>query len=387
MATHSKLEFTTTGSRLFCNLSKTDRTRFKTLLELAREPVCIYIACNLCSYSAPGSAGSSIRPLSLTNLLVISPPSPCDPAQSRCSELFSLALFLSCTSPSSWFSSFSSFFRSDEPLLHPPTKMNSIQFVHYIADDSSQTDRYYQDGKASQSPIQADPSLPLKTPRPMNSWILFRAQMLREFKEADPTFRQPQGVMSKVTADLWRNATPETKAAYNALADQKRIEHATKYPHYKLKPKPKKGLKSKYPSSRSSSISSTASNESNNITISRSSSYSQPSSTYPASSSSSSFSSPSSTPLCSPTYTCFNPRIWNDPATSPTLMLAVDHYSSPACYTLPPPSGENSDLSWSANWAFNEDQGWEPVQTSSERWDSRYELSEQPSGLVNWDAL
>lgn len=81
--------------------------------------------------------------------------------------------------------------------------------------------------------------------------ILFRAQKLRDFKVSDPDFRAPQGIISKVSphcpvlpccrpfdlflcrkvvADLWRNASPETKRIYGDLAEQCRVEHTKKYP-------------------------------------------------------------------------------------------------------------------------------------------------------------
>lgn len=109
--------------------------------------------------------------------------------------------------------------------------MSGIQFVHYVvgAIDSSHCEEKF---------IPA-PEVEVRLPRPQNSWILFRAQKLRDFKHSDPSFRAPQGVISKVVADLWRNASPETKRVYSELAEQKRVEHATMYPAYKFKARPK----------------------------------------------------------------------------------------------------------------------------------------------------
>lgn len=259
--------------------------------------------------------------------------------------------------------------------------MNSLHFVHYSAGQPSQTKTYYIDRKPYT--ISADGELlpEEKTPRPSNAWIIFRSHSLRDFKAADPNFRAPQGIISKMIADLWKTATPETKATYNDLARQCKIEHATKYPEYKLKPRPKKAMKKKYPTSRSLSISSTSSTESNNSSVLPS--YSQQFNTI-SSSASSVFSSSSCQPP-SPTYASFNLSPWND--SSPTFRPTTDdYYSSNWFIGLSPPFCDSLDVTESANWAFNDRQGWGPGHGGNgDVWSSGYE--QQTSRLGNWEAL
>lgn len=102
--------------------------------------------------------------------------------------------------------------------------MADLHFVHYASDSSSP--RGYSETK---QPVNT------RVPRPMNSWILFRAQTLRDFQESDPDFRAPQGVISKLVSDLWKSAHPKTRQEYEDLAKRGRIEHAKKYPNYRFK--------------------------------------------------------------------------------------------------------------------------------------------------------
>lgn len=106
-----------------------------------------------------------------------------------------------------------------------PCRMCHLHFVHYIAEEecSSQPPRPSRSTHLKVVPsLQKESEVPLRAPRPMNSWlvtfslsiythrthqltllivsrILFRAQKLREFKVSDPDFRAPQGIISKVS--------------------------------------------------------------------------------------------------------------------------------------------------------------------------------------------
>jgi hypothetical protein len=72
---------------------------------------------------------------------------------------------------------------------------------------------------------------PEKIPRPPNAFILFRADMSREYPKKG----------SREYGLMWRNASPSVRARYERLAAEKKKEHEIKYPDYKYCPvrKPK----------------------------------------------------------------------------------------------------------------------------------------------------
>lgn len=118
--------------------------------------------------------------------------------------------------------------------------MAEFVFVHY--DISAGTCELPEVVEESRAPIER------KTPRPMNSWLLFRAQKVRDFKAADPNFRAPQGEVSKMISELWKNATPQIRRQYEELANLRRVEHGVRYPDYKLKSR-SRGLSLKFKTS------------------------------------------------------------------------------------------------------------------------------------------
>ncbi|KAJ4492518.1 hypothetical protein C8R41DRAFT_764961 [Lentinula lateritia] len=75
--------------------------------------------------------------------------------------------------------------------------------------------------------------------RPPNSWILFRADMLR-----DPDFRAQypnahQHVISKALSVLWRNASKEVKEEYERRAEGAKLKHMILHPDYVYRPQRK----------------------------------------------------------------------------------------------------------------------------------------------------
>lgn len=95
-----------------------------------------------------------------------------------------------------------------------------------------------------------EPIAATKIPRPMNSWLLFRTQRLRELKQQNPNSRVPQAILSKMISELWRNELPYIKRGYEKQAEQCRIDHELKYPAYKYQ----RRVKSDKPVKRRSAI-------------------------------------------------------------------------------------------------------------------------------------
>ncbi|KAF9931378.1 Casanova [Linnemannia zychae] len=69
-----------------------------------------------------------------------------------------------------------------------------------------------------------------KTPRPPNSFLIYRSEQASNY----PGLIAP--TLSAILAERWRNETPERLQYYTELAAQAKKEHALKYPHYKFTP-------------------------------------------------------------------------------------------------------------------------------------------------------
>ncbi|GAA5836610.1 hypothetical protein JCM3766R1_006969 [Sporobolomyces carnicolor] len=80
---------------------------------------------------------------------------------------------------------------------------------------------------------------PERPPRPMNAWLLFRNAQVKQLQNENPTERKAQGQLSKIIAELWKAASPETKQKYESLAQEKKLEHARLYPDYRYTPRDK----------------------------------------------------------------------------------------------------------------------------------------------------
>jgi len=67
-------------------------------------------------------------------------------------------------------------------------------------------------------------------PRPPNAWILYRSRKLADLKNDPAIAGRLQADISKMVGQLWRNESPETKAQYEQLAEEKKLEHLRLHP-------------------------------------------------------------------------------------------------------------------------------------------------------------
>ncbi|KAJ9478452.1 HMG box domain-containing protein [Pseudozyma hubeiensis] len=88
-----------------------------------------------------------------------------------------------------------------------------------------------------------------KIPRPPNAFILYRSNKMKELKSKKDTSLltdvgldklDHQRQLSKEIGQLWRNESPEVKAAFYEKAQQAASEHRDRYPEYRFKPSVKK---------------------------------------------------------------------------------------------------------------------------------------------------
>ncbi|GAA5826069.1 hypothetical protein JCM11251_000114 [Rhodosporidiobolus azoricus] len=94
---------------------------------------------------------------------------------------------------------------------------------------------------------------PGKPPRPMNAWLLFRTAQLKQIQDDNPGLRKSQGELSKIISQMWKTCDPEVRSGYEALAKERKLEHARAYPDYRYAPSPKTGPSSKARKSPASS--------------------------------------------------------------------------------------------------------------------------------------
>lgn len=91
-----------------------------------------------------------------------------------------------------------------------------------------------------------------RTPRPSNSFILYRrekhVEIMAQYKGVKTL---NNNVISKIVASMWRSETPEIKSHFAALADQEKLAHLLKYPDYKYRPR--KSPTKKFPVAKKSS--------------------------------------------------------------------------------------------------------------------------------------
>ncbi|KIY66214.1 putative HMG box protein, partial [Cylindrobasidium torrendii FP15055 ss-10] len=71
-------------------------------------------------------------------------------------------------------------------------------------------------------------------PRPPNAWIIFRQEESNKMPKGPGAL--PQSQISQIVGAKWRNASPDVKAYYERLADEKKLEHAALYPEYRYQP-------------------------------------------------------------------------------------------------------------------------------------------------------
>ena len=76
-----------------------------------------------------------------------------------------------------------------------------------------------------------------RPPRPPNAWIIYRSAKVREMSSENPG--QPRKVQADVSREIserWRTESPEVKAHYERLADEKKAEHQLLFPNYRFQP-------------------------------------------------------------------------------------------------------------------------------------------------------
>lgn len=74
-----------------------------------------------------------------------------------------------------------------------------------------------------------------RPPRPPNAWILYRSEKLRVIGESEAP-RKPQAEISKIISAWWKGESPDVRAYYERLSDEKKAEHQIKYPGYRFQP-------------------------------------------------------------------------------------------------------------------------------------------------------
>ena len=85
----------------------------------------------------------------------------------------------------------------------------------------------------------------LHTPRPSNSFILYRREKHMEIMGQYKGVKTlNNNVISKIVANMWRSETPEVKAHFAGLADAEKRAHMEKYPDYKYRPRKSASKKS-----------------------------------------------------------------------------------------------------------------------------------------------
>jgi hypothetical protein len=110
--------------------------------------------------------------------------------------------------------------------------------------------------KKSKKSANPDPN---HTPRPPNSFILYRREKHSEIvaqHQSQGAKAMNNNMISKIVADMWRQESPEVKAIYAAKAEEEKQAHLLKYPGYKYRPRKSAKRVSNDMSGESSNISS-----------------------------------------------------------------------------------------------------------------------------------
>ncbi|KAG5646273.1 hypothetical protein DXG03_003869 [Asterophora parasitica] len=76
-------------------------------------------------------------------------------------------------------------------------------------------------------------------PRPPNSWILYRSAMVALLGPPPDGETRSQAEVSRMISRMWKTEAPAVRAEYEHRAEQRKIEHAAKYPNYRYTPKSK----------------------------------------------------------------------------------------------------------------------------------------------------
>ncbi|EGP90006.1 uncharacterized protein MYCGRDRAFT_19569, partial [Zymoseptoria tritici IPO323] len=73
------------------------------------------------------------------------------------------------------------------------------------------------------------------TKRPMNNFMLYR-QHVQKAVEKQLKKNQDSTNLSKVIGAMWVQLPPQTRKYWTDLADEVKLKHAERHPHYKYKP-------------------------------------------------------------------------------------------------------------------------------------------------------
>ncbi|KAG6813688.1 hypothetical protein H0H92_008536 [Tricholoma furcatifolium] len=76
-------------------------------------------------------------------------------------------------------------------------------------------------------------------PRPPNSWILYRSAMVNLIPPPEPGTSRSQADVSKLISTMWKYEEDSVRREYERRAEEKKLEHAAMYPHYRYAPKSK----------------------------------------------------------------------------------------------------------------------------------------------------
>lgn len=110
---------------------------------------------------------------------------------------------------------------------------------------ASVASKFMYSGSTGKTSKKRGSTRPNHTPRPPNSFILYRRDKHAEILMNSNTERGlNNNAISRVVADMWKKECPEVKALYAAKADEEKQKHYIKYPDYKYQPR-KNGKKSK----------------------------------------------------------------------------------------------------------------------------------------------
>ncbi|KAG5719460.1 hypothetical protein E4T56_gene20652 [Termitomyces sp. T112] len=88
---------------------------------------------------------------------------------------------------------------------------------------------------AERSRVSDSPAIP----RPPNSWILYRSDMVALLAPPPPGTTRSQADVSRLISTMWKTEKSEVKAEYERRAEVKKLEHAAMYPNYRYMPKSK----------------------------------------------------------------------------------------------------------------------------------------------------
>jgi len=97
------------------------------------------------------------------------------------------------------------------------------------------------------------PGIPVRVPRPPNSFILYRQSLHSSTTAENPGLRNTEickpgqllfprwiltyDIPARVIADKWRNESPEVRAHFKALADELKRQHEVDHPDYQYSPR------------------------------------------------------------------------------------------------------------------------------------------------------